>query len=133
MVEGLIFYYPTKAGLPSKPDISAYLPNGVIDISEDLDKEDSETSFLCSVYWQDRLVPEAVLELLQFFPTKAKAKANHLPTDWKSRVHCFLFFDWRFKHISNNKLKFQVEPSLKEWFNKVEISKPARLSEEFIK
>ena len=32
-------------------------------------------------------------------------------------VKGYLFFDWNFIHISNNKLKIQVEPNLDEWLN----------------
>ncbi len=78
------------------------------------------TKPLCSIFWQDRLVPETIINAFPFFPelrTQLQCERNLIPSDWRERVHCFLFFGWDFRHISNNKLKFQVDPNMNEWLN----------------
>jgi hypothetical protein len=75
---------------------------------------------MCSVYWQDRLVPETEITALPFFPEWKLARIcelNNVPVDWRDRIRGFLFFGWDFRHISNNKLKFQVDPNMDEWLN----------------
>lgn len=78
-----------------------------------------------TIYWQDRLVPESFITKLTFFPdavTKKQCSDKGLPEKWRWRVKGFLFFDWHFKHISNNKLKLQV-PHLNDWINCKETEK----------
>lgn len=97
------------------------------DSGDDADDKYEEVLFqpqgpqpIFSVYWQDRLVPETVLSKLPFFPvclTAAQCEADKLSLNWRYRLKGYLFFDWTFHHISNNKLKFTIEPSLDEWLN----------------
>lgn len=120
-----MFYYPTRSGNPTKPRKSSLM----VDLADedghcsDTCKEDEVESAhqnAVSVYWQDRLVPETQLASLPFFPdcrTQHQCEKESIPVGWRDRLHAFLFFGWDFKHISNNKLKFQVDPNLDEWLN----------------
>lgn len=80
---------------------------------------------MIQVYWQNRLVPESILSHLPFFPSthsnSAVSKKDSVAKDWKNRIGGFLFFDWSFRHISNNKLKILVEPNLNTWLNSTEV------------
>lgn len=126
VVEGIIFYYPTKAGCPSKPKIKSKIT--VLDhddmsidgMDQQDDVEEDVKPAMVDVYWQDRLVPETKLTALPFIPdakTSAQCDKLEIPANWRDRLHGFLFFGWDFKHISNNKLKFQVDPSMDDWLN----------------
>lgn len=74
-----------------------------------------------SVFWQDRLVPETVLNRLPCFKDLPSSvidcSSQSIAHQWRGRIKGFLFFDWEFHNISNNKLKFTVEPSLEGWLN----------------
>jgi hypothetical protein len=73
-----------------------------------------------SIFWSNRLVPESFLKKLPFFPTahtKALCDAAGLPENWRGRIKGYLFFDYEFRHISNNKLKLQVDPNIEDWLN----------------
>ena len=75
---------------------------------------------MINVYWQDRLVPETTLSALPFFPDYKRpsmCETMGIPANWRDRLQGYLFFGWDFPHISNNKLKFQVDPNLDEWLN----------------
>ncbi|CAN0422834.1 unnamed protein product, partial [Ectocarpus fasciculatus] len=97
LVEGVLFYYPTKAGKYTKPNTQT---------------DENIKPDMIDIYWQDRLVPETKLTMLPFMPeckTPLQCEKNLVPVDWRDRLHGFLFFGWDFRHISNNKLKFQVD------------------------
>jgi hypothetical protein len=93
------------------------------------------------VYWQNRLVPESTLSQLPFFPsTNANSSASkfELAKSWRGRIGGFLFFDWSFRHISNNKLKILVDPNLNTWLNTSEVKSktimtPKNAQAEFLK
>lgn len=60
-----------------------------------------------------------------------------MPLNWDYRVKGFLFFDWSFKHISNNKLKIQVDPNIDEWINSKPVESqittmPKELNKQFV-
>lgn len=124
VVEGIIFYYPTKAGRSSKPNIHQKIydiENDDASIDGDMDEsEEQRQRSMIYVYWQDRLVPETKLTTLPFMPdcrTPVQCQNMEVPVNWRDRLQGFLFFGWDFRHISNNKLKFQVDPNLNEWIN----------------
>jgi hypothetical protein len=88
-----------------------------------------------NVIWQNRLVPETTVRELHFFP---KRKVVELNEKWKHRLKGFLFLDWNFGHISNNKLQIRVDPNFNDWLNKKEttnrINLPShRFSDDFMK
>ena len=97
-------------------DTFAYVP----ELDESWDQGSSlhklhDTSVF-SIFWQNRLVPETVVNRLPLFKN---IKVSDLDCDklgiarkWKDRLKGFLFFDWNFHSISNNKLKFTMEPSM---------------------
>lgn len=99
----------------------------VLDFSDDEDDGGGPSALqrqqdsVFSVYWQNRLVPETVLDRIPCFkglPSSSLECSNHsIAHNWRSRLKGFLFFDWTFHNISNNKLKFTVEPSLEAWLN----------------
>jgi hypothetical protein len=72
------------------------------------------------VFWQNRLVPQTVNLLLPFYP-KVKEVTNSKIV-WEERVVSFLFLDWTFPYISNNKLKINMLEN--EWIsNKLAFTK----------
>ena len=117
LVEGILLYYPTLAGCSSLPDVSA------VQVDDDMcipEEERPASASICSLYWQDRLVPEAELKALPFLPdarTEGQCRNMKLPVRWRDRLRGCMFFNWEFRHISNNKLKFQVDPNINEWIN----------------
>jgi hypothetical protein len=159
LVEGIIFYFPTKNGCTTIPDTSSVVPRHLSHtaaqevrssqasgaaasaVQEDFGILSAAVGGpMCSVYWQDRLVPETEITSLPFFPEWRLARIceqNNVPVDWRDRIRGFLFFGWDFHHISNNKLKFQVDPNMDEWLNnkrryRSEIkTMPMKLSEHF--
>ena len=78
---------------------------------------DNDPTF--TIYWQDRLVPQSSVMRLPCFPdliTLAQCNSESIAFKWMNRVKGFLFFDWNFRHISNNKLKIQI-PDINQWLN----------------
>lgn len=149
-VEGILFYYPTKAGNPTVPDTKTVIVNLVDD--DDASNPDDDAANkgneaepsdpMMSVYWQDRLVPETTLNSLPFLPdvkTLVQCEREGIPFNWRQRLRGFLFFGRDFRHISNNKLKFQVDPNMNDWLNdksrfKYEVTTdPKHLENEFLR
>lgn len=89
------------------------------DEDEKNDKMEREAAYKnISVYWQNRFVPETTLKRLPFFPSarnRMQCSSEKIPLNWKDRIKGFIFFDNKFSHISNNKLRLQVDPSLEEY------------------
>lgn len=89
------------------------------DEDEKNDKMEREAAYKnISVYWQNRFVPETTLKRLPFFPTsrnRMQCSSDKIPLNWKDRIKGFIFFDNKFSHISNNKLRLQVDPNLEEY------------------
>jgi hypothetical protein len=83
------------------------------------------------VFWQNRLVPQTINLLLPFYP-KVKEVTNSKIV-WGERVVTFLFLDWSFPYISNNKLKINMTDN--EWINNEQTftKAPKRDKEKFIK
>lgn len=74
-----------------------------------------------SIYWQNRLVPETGIDRLPFFPTahtRYNCSMEKISENWRGRVKGFIFFNNKFTHISNNKLRLQVDPDLETWLEK---------------
>jgi hypothetical protein len=94
-----------------------------LDSDDDEQQQDivqSKTFQTISVLWQNRLVPLSTLIKLPFFPTassKSQCDSELLPEKWRNRLKGYIFFDWKFHHISNNKLRIQVDPAIGEWMN----------------
>jgi hypothetical protein len=66
------------------------------------------------IFWQNRFVPEANVPRLHFYPDSETIKMNvDVKKQWKRKVVGFLFLDWNFRSISNNKLKITLKPE--EW------------------
>jgi hypothetical protein len=83
------------------------------------------------VFWQNRLVPQTINLLLPFYPkVKEVTKSNVV---WGERVVAFLFLDWSFPYISNNKLKINLLEN--EWINNKQTftKAPKNAKEKFIK
>ncbi len=121
-VYGFLFYFPFQNGLETKPDYESYVQESS-DSNEEITK-DTTNDRMIQVYWQNRLVPESLLSQLPFFPSShgnTNTSKYEVAKQWKNRIGGFLFFDWNFRHISNNKLKILVEPNLNTWLNKQEI------------
>lgn len=74
-----------------------------------------------SVYWQNRLVPNSVCDRIPIFNQIASSalglEEQKIASKWQGRIKGFLFFDWSFHNISNNKLKLTLDPSLEGWLN----------------
>eukprot|EP01037_Dinobryon_pediforme_P022119 gene22119-23170_t len=122
-VEGLIFYYACSNGNETKPS-SLYRESSDENATAADEEDAANTSKLDTsifrVFWQDRLVPESTVSSLPFFKnvqnkSALAAKGENLSDKWHSRIRGYLFFDWNFTQISNNKLKIQVDPSLNDW------------------
>lgn len=124
----MIFYYPFSEK-ETKPTHRL-----LAEIDEDIEASSDEDHQFCendermvddsgvlSVFWQNRLVPNTMLQELPFFPkTTSKFSCDKLglPENWKGRLKGFVFLDWNFNHISNNKLMIQVTPSFNSYLNK---------------
>jgi hypothetical protein len=130
---GFFLYFPFLVGKETRPLLQS-------ETSEE-GTVVRENSYTVRVYWQDRLVPETVLSQLPFVPKSIQALKNMelnegISPNWKGRLVGFLFFDWEFHHISNNKLKICVEPDLNTWLNgeakKHIISQPKKTGDAFI-
>ena len=85
--------------------------DSVIDTDEDV----------FSVLWQNRLVPDTTVQRLPCFPFREEKLQADVSEHWKKRVKGFLFLDWKFEYISNNKLQIQVTPSFAKFLNSKEI------------
>lgn len=149
LVEGVLFYYPTKAGNYTKPNTQTVIVDLAVDGDDssvrdgpEADKDENIKPDMIDIYWQDRLVPETKLTMLPFMPeckTPLQCEKNLVPVDWRDRLHGFLFFGWDFRHISNNKLKFQVDPNMNEWLNDKNrfrdevLSEPKQISNVFLR
>jgi hypothetical protein len=106
-------------------------------------KEKLKSINICDVYWENRLVPESGVNNLPFFP-KVSSRIDcsrgeePIAENYRGRIKIYLFFDCKWGHISNNKLKLQVDPNLEEWLNDKRKSKgtyykPAQLAANFKK
>eukprot|EP01038_Epipyxis_sp_PR26KG_P014495 gene14495-19457_t len=115
-LHGVLFYYPYEEGKETKPVSTSSSTSSEVEAND---------NHLFHVFWQNRLVPETFVEQLPFFPAGAKTKGQcdkkQIAVNWRNRIKGFLFFDWSFKHISNNKLKIQVDPNLNDWINSKEV------------
>lgn len=98
-ITGVVMYFPFTNGVESRPP--SFLDNDEAPLSD----------VIIRVAWQDRALPEALLSSLPFFPPKGdvtKLVDSGMTSKWKSRIVIFLFFDWNFQQISNNKLKITI-------------------------
>lgn len=80
-------------------------------------KRDAQSKGI-NIYWQNRFVPESSLERLPFFPaarSRLQCSKERIPENWRGRIKGFLFFDNKFTHISNNKLRLQADPDFETW------------------
>jgi hypothetical protein len=84
------------------------------------------------IFWQNRFVPEANIPRLHFYPQTETIKMNNeVKKQWKRKVIGFLFLDWTFKSISNNKLKVLLTPD--EWvLHNSTTSQPRNSQEKFL-
>lgn len=110
---GFIIYYPYDNGCESRPirsydSSSTTAANDACSSSSSLTPRSalppassSETDYnlgraFFSVYWQDRLVPQALLEKLHFFPRitgKFSEENQKISKKYPGRIRGFLFFD----------------------------------------
>lgn len=123
---GFLFYFPFQNGSETKPNFEIYSTEGedITNADEPKPRGDISSEHMIQVYWQNRLVPESLLWQLPFFPSthsNTSLAKYEIPKNWKSRIGGFLFFDWSFRHISNNKLKILVEPNLNTWLNSTDV------------
>ncbi len=126
-------YFPYKNGCESRPHLS-----DVIDLADGSDHAvdlNANSESIVRVYWQNRLVPETEVKDLPFFPNTTSLNKAKVTRNWKSRVVGFLFFDWQFNLIANNKLKLLLD--LNEWLNNKANAKnilfyPKNCSSEFV-
>lgn len=106
---------------PSRPSMSMSMGRGASGgrgargeaADEDTDKVD-----VFNVIWARRLVPDTIVSKLPFFPkasTKGTSDKANLPENWRCRMKGFLFLDWNWRHISNNKLAIQIDPNFDNW------------------
>ena len=76
---------------------------------------------MCDIYWVNRFVPQSFLSKLPLFPktlnTPAECEAAGVPKTWRNRLKAFIFFDYSWESISNNKLKIQVDPDIDTYIN----------------
>ena len=140
-VQGIILYFPSVNGQETMPiagspktleaarfgfeELRGSNELSIADNEEDFDQVDTLMSdvdqpedAVFRIYWQNRLVPDAFLSKLSFFPdakSPAQCIRHGIPLAWGKRVKSFLFFDANFHNISNNKLKINVDPDLQSW------------------
>lgn len=76
---------------------------------------------LFSILWANRLVPDTTVVRLPCLPYRGEKLSVDVSEHWKNRVKGFLFLDWKFGHISNNKLQIQVYPNFTHYLNSREI------------
>lgn len=134
-LHGYILYFPVVNGVESIPQFSSSTSQAPATPSnmrmtqhqqlmiQQQENENSQQSVGLTnqsfrVFWVNRLVPEAVVDRLNFFPAREIMKMddhNMIEKNWKQRIVCFLFLHWDFPYISNNKLKICLEPNL--WIN----------------
>jgi hypothetical protein len=91
---GLFWYIPFENDTEQRPNLPA--PN---------DGTLSKSECLIRCYWQNRLVPESIVQKLPFFKEVDKRRVEGISPKWKERVVGVLFLDWQYDDISNNKLK----------------------------
>lgn len=94
-INGIVQYFPFQEGQETRP------------VSDASDGGDDGIVF--RVFWQDRALPEAKVTYLPFLPEQqreiSKLVDSGAAAKWKRRLVVFLFLDWKFQCISNNKLK----------------------------
>lgn len=107
----------------SSDDMEDY--NGSLDALDEEERHEKKKreaqSKNISIYWQNRLVPETGIDRLSFFPTarsRLQCSMERIPENWRGRIKGFIFFNNKFTHISNNKLRLQVDPDLETWLEK---------------
>jgi hypothetical protein len=131
-VSGFLLYFPVANGTESIPTAFANAFSTEEDVI-DLTGTSSRTNQSCfKVFWQNRLVPEALLQRLNFFPKTDTMKMDEfVEKNWRQRIIGFLFLDWHFHYISNNKLKICLEPEM--WINhkKCEEISPVNAAKKF--
>eukprot|EP01039_Chlorochromonas_danica_P002706 gene2706-2956_t len=114
-VYGMISYYPYFHDHETHPDHDNTSDGG----------ESSVNQPKYFVYWQRRLVPQSTWSTLPFFDKLNDPKTNlsnlGVALNWPKRIQGFLFFDWTFNHISNNKLRLLVSPDFNTWVNSKEV------------
>lgn len=95
-INGIVQYFPFQEGQETRP------PSNTSD-------DTSDDSIIFRVFWQDRALPEAKVTYLPFLPEQqreiSKLVDSGAAAKWKRRLVVFLFLDWKFQCISNNKLK----------------------------
>lgn len=133
-IKGFLLYFPVYLGASTRPKFQLLETTSTstatasatqessknnLSITDSNNSSDDNVDQIIRIYWQDRLVPETIISQLSFFPktTKIDLEKLGIGTNWKQRLVGFLFFDWKFKHISNNKLKIRVQPDLNTWLN----------------
>eukprot|EP01035_Chromulina_nebulosa_P017835 gene17835-23447_t len=118
-IEGYLFYFPYKSGHETRP-LSYVNDEGIEDETTRYNNDPN-----VRIYWQKRLVPESTLKSLPFFPafaSKSQCITEKVPEKWRWRIKGFIFFDWNFRHISNNKLKIRVD-NFEDWIHSKEVLK----------
>jgi hypothetical protein len=77
-----------------------------------------------SVYWQHRLVPQTEIIHFPHLPiarTLLQCETNNISIYWRERLKGYIFFSASWKKISNNKLRFTVNPNLSEWMQRQDV------------
>eukprot|EP00605_Chrysophyceae_sp_TOSAG23-4_P001164 GSChrysophyteH1.ASY1.ANO1.1272.1 assembled CDS len=76
------------------------------------------------IYWVDRFVPQSYFTNIPLLPksleTPAQCEKEGISLDWKKRIKGYVFFNSSWEHISNNKLKIQVDPDINTYLNSCE-------------
>jgi hypothetical protein len=116
----VLLYFPFEVGNGST------VPT-VVDIDENGGLQFLENKDIFSIFWCDRWFPDSSANKLSFFPGNA---LKDVADNWRDRVRGFLFFDWSFNHISNNKLCLQI-PDLDKYLTKKPILSDRSLKDSF--
>ena len=143
VINGILLYYPYDRGetrpdccdeeeSDAKPGIVSSTQGALISQASGRDRPSSaveggrKAAPTFNVYWLDRLVPETEVNFLgshtassAFFPhvdTLSKSHSEGIPLNWQMRVKGYLFCSKDFP-ITNNKLKFQLDPNFESWLN----------------
>ena len=107
--------------------------DGGLDLTDDLPdindarREENEDKFHedpapeCEIFWVNRCVPESSVKSFPFWPkglnSRAECEKVGIAFHWRKRIKGYMFFDHKWNHISNNKLKVQVDPNLDHYLN----------------
>jgi hypothetical protein len=110
LVTCVLMYFPHETGVTNRP----------IPVRDELfgsgSERDLHTQSIMQVYWQNRLTPETRFEQFPFLHQLSQnlnvGAGRPACINFRDRLVGLMFFDRKFKHISDQKLKISIEDGL---------------------